>query len=320
MKVLIADDDPVTRKLLKRTLDGWGHETFAVDNGGDAWEVFRTCRVTFVIADWMMPVMDGLELCSKIRSSNAAEYVYLVLLTGNDRKEDIVEGLNAGADDYMTKPFERDELRVRLRVGERILNFEKQISEKNSQLVSLNARLEELANLDPLMEIGNRRSLYETIRRVHHRACRYLHVYGLIMCDIDNFKLYNDTYGHLAGDDALKTVAGSVKQCLRFSDHVFRYGGEEIAIVLPDQDIETSVKVAERVRKNIESLRIEHKGCDKGVLTLSCGVAAFDLEDNDSKWETLLDRADKALYMAKTSGRNRVCSYCNETGALSGPV
>lgn len=320
MKILIADDDPVTRKLLKKTLDGWGHESFAVDNGGDAWEIFRTYRINFAIIDWMMPVMNGLELCSRIRSSNTAEYVYLVLLTGKGRKEDIIAGLDAGADDYITKPFERDELRVRLRVGERILNFEKQISEKNYQLISLNARLEELANLDPLMEIGNRRSLYETMRKVHHQACRYIHVYGLIMCDIDNFKLYNDTYGHLPGDAVLKSVAGCVKNCLRFSDYIFRYGGEEIAIILPDQDMGSSIKVAERVRESVESQQIEHSGCERGVLTVSCGVAAFALDDNDTKWETLLDRADRALYIAKTSGRNRVCSYRKEMGALPDPV
>jgi diguanylate cyclase (GGDEF)-like protein len=312
VKILIADDDPITRKLLKKTLDGWGHETVAVDNGEEAWEIFLAHRINFVIADWMMPGMNGLDLCNRIRSSGATEYVYFVLLTGKDRKEDIIAGLNAGADDYVTKPFERDELRVRLRVGERILNFEKQISEKNSELVSLNIKLEELARLDPLMQIGNRRSLYETIERIHHRACRYVHVYGLIMCDIDNFKLYNDTYGHLGGDGVLRTVANSIKKCLRLSDYVFRYGGEEIVIVLPDQDIETSRNVAERIREEVESLGIKHAVSDKGVLTVSCGVASFDTEEPDSKWEILLERADKALYVAKTSGRNRVCRYRKE--------
>jgi diguanylate cyclase (GGDEF)-like protein len=313
MKILIADDDPITRKLLQKTLDQWGHETLSVDNGQEAWESFLAHRVNFVIADWMMPGMSGLDLCSKIRSSGTTEYVYFILLTGKDRKEDIIAGLDAGADDYVTKPFERDELRVRVRVGERILNSEKQISEKNSELLSLNVKLEELARLDPLMDIGNRRSLYETIERVHHRACRYLHVYGLIMCDIDNFKIYNDTYGHLAGDTVLRTVAKTVKECLRLSDYVFRYGGEEIVIVLPDQDMETSMKVAGRIREQVESLKIDHKGSDKGVLTVSCGVAAFETKEYDSKWETLLERADKALYAAKTSGRNRVCSYLKET-------
>lgn len=314
MKVLIADDDPVTRQFLKKTLDGWGEEAVAVDNGEEAWNAFLTHRPNIVIADWIMPGISGLDLCSRIRSSGTGGYVYFILITGKGKKEDIIAGLDAGADDYVTKPFEPDELRVRLRVGERIVNFEKQIREKNSELISLNAKLEEIARLDPLLEIGNRRSLYETIRRVHHRACRYLHVYGLIMCDIDNFKLYNDTYGHLAGDNVLKSVTNSIKKCLRLSDYVFRYGGEEILIVLPDQDMETSVKAAERIRKAVESLGIEHRGCDKGIVTVSCGVGAFDIRDAGNKWEELLDRADKALYMAKTIGKNVVCSYPEKSG------
>ena len=314
MKILIVEDDPVTRKLLKKSLEGWGHETIAVDSGKKAWESFLAHPVNFIIADWVMPGMDGLDLCSRIRSSEATGYVYFVLLTGKGRKEEIIEGLNAGADDYMTKPFELDELRVRLRVGERILNFERQISQKNRELVSLNSRLEELARLDPLMGIGNRRSLYETIEKVHQRACRYAEVYGIIMCDIDNFKMYNDTYGHLAGDSVLRAVADSGRKCLRISDYVFRYGGEEIVIVLPGQDIDKSVKVARRIKEKVESLRIEHRGCDKGTLTVSCGVAAFDMQDKDGKWETLLERADNALYMAKTSGKNAVC-YCSKNSS-----
>ncbi|MEJ2695565.1 MAG: diguanylate cyclase [Candidatus Sulfobium sp.] len=313
MKILIADDDPLSRKLLEKTLGGWGHETLAVNSGGEAWKTFLSHKVNFIIADWLMPGMNGPDLCSKIRASDSSEYVYFILLTGKGRKEDIIAGLDAGADDYVTKPFEPDELRVRLLVGERILNFEKQISDKNGELVRLNARLEELARLDPLMDIGNRRSLYETIQKVHHRACRSAHVYGLIMCDIDNFKSYNDSYGHLAGDAVLRNVANSIKKCLRISDYVFRYGGEEIVIVLPDQDMGSSVTVAERIRYEVESLRIEHKSRNKGVLTVSCGVAAFDVEGNGSKWETLLECADKALYMAKSSGRNTVCSYPEET-------
>jgi diguanylate cyclase (GGDEF)-like protein len=254
-----------------------------------------------------MPNIDGVALCRKIRSSQDAGYVYFILLTGKDKKEDIIEGLGAGADDYLTKPFDREELQVRVRTGERILNLEKALSEKNRELHMLNIKLEELIRLDPLMNIGNRRSFYETIQRIHHRASRYEHVYGVVMCDIDNFKSYNDTYGHIAGDSVLRSVANAIKQCLRISDDVFRYGGEEIVLVLPDQDLDSCVRVAERIRNNVEALQIEHKVNRHGVVTVSCGAAAFDMANSDGKWESVLELADRALYSAKEAGRNRVC-------------
>ena len=157
------------------------------------------------------------------------------------------------------------------------------------------------------MGIGNRRSFFDMIKKTHHRAKRYEHNYGLIMCDIDNFKSYNDTYGHLQGDSALKQVAVTIKNFLRLSDDVYRYGGEEITIILQDQDIKNTMEVAERVREKIESLQIEHKGSHCGFLTLSSGVTAFTAEDRADSWEPVLNRADKALYVAKSDGKNKVC-------------
>jgi len=301
----------VTRKVLQKTLEDWGHEVYVAESGEDAWELFRKQKLKFVIADWLMPGMDGISLCRKIRASGNSGYVYFILLTGMDKKENIVKGLDAGADDYVVKPFERDELHVRVRTGERILNLEKRLTEKNEKLYRLNLQLEELVRLDPLTEIGNRRSFYETILQVHHRASRYHRPYGIVMCDLDHFKAYNDTYGHLSGDEILKTAAHSIKECLRVSDHVFRYGGEEIVVVLPDQDLESSVAVAERMRQKIEALALEHKGSSHDIVTISCGTAAFDADDPESRWETTLDLADKALYEAKSSGRNKVCLHGN---------
>jgi diguanylate cyclase (GGDEF)-like protein len=253
-----------------------------------------------------MPVMDGVELCRKIRSSKTPGYVYFILLTGKDKKEDIIRGLESGADDYVTKPFIKDELNVRVRAGERILELERELTEKNKQLQLLNSKLEEIAWIDPLMEIGNRRSFYESIRKMHHRGCRYAQGYGIIMCDIDYFKKYNDRYGHIEGDNILKTVADTIKKTLRESDEVFRYGGEEIVMLLPEQDLKDTIAAAERVRKAIEALKIEHKGSEFGFLTVSCGVSAFDINAKDNRWEDMLNRADQALYNAKTRGRNRV--------------
>ncbi len=310
MKILIAEDDLVSRRLLQKTLEGWGYRVFSAENGQEAWEIFQREDLKFIIADWVMPEMDGIALCKKVRSSPARGYVYFILLTGKDKKEDIINGLEAGADDYLAKPFERDELKVRMRAGERIIKLEKELSEKNEKLRLLNVRLEELAGIDPLMGIGNRRSFHNIIEKVHHRASRYSQGYSIIMCDIDNFKSYNDIYGHLSGDAILKKIAAEIKKTVRASDEVFRYGGEEIVVIaIPEQEIDGTVAVAERMRGNVESLSIDHRGSEIGVVTISCGVAAYDGDCEDAKWETVLGRADRALYEAKATGRNRVCAF-----------
>lgn len=306
LSILVVEDDLVCRDLLQHILQGWGHSVLVAKDGEEAVGIIKKENVKFVIADWLMPVMDGLTLCRKVRSLKGTGYVYFILVTSRDRREDIIEGLNAGADDYVIKPLDSDDLRVRIRAGQRILGLEKELTEKNRRLLALNARLEELARIDPLMNIGNRRSFHETMDKVHHRACRYERSYGVIMCDIDNFKAYNDTYGHIAGDSVLRTIADSIKKTLRVSDDIFRYGGEEIVIILAEQNLDTAAIVAQRIRQDIEALRIEHKASERGIITVSCGVSAFDGECGDTRWEPTLERADKALYTAKTRGKNMV--------------
>ena len=313
MLILIAEDDPVSGKLLKRMLESWGHEVLVAVDGEEAWNICQRQKVKFVIADWIMPGMDGLTLCRRIRSSDDAGYIYFILLTGKDKKEDIIAGLDAGADDYVIKPFVRGELKVRVRAGERILNLERELNEQNETLNGLNIKLEELIRRDPLMEIGNRRYFYETIDKVHQQARRYAKGYGIIMCDIDNFKSFNDIYGHMGGDGVLKMVADAIRKSVRASDHVFRYGGEEIVVILTEQDLENSILVADKIRGNIEALDIQHKGASRGIVTISCGAAVFDGSNPDLRWETVLDLADQALYQAKSLGRNQVCSSSEKT-------
>jgi two-component system cell cycle response regulator len=309
MQLLIAEDDIVTRKLLQKTLADWGYETLSADNGKKAYDIFLKENVKFIIADWMMPDMDGITLCRLIRSAKERGYVYFILLTGKGEKEDLINGLAAGADDYVLKPFDRDELRVKVKIGDRILNLEKDLSEKNELLENLNSKLEKLVRHDILMGIGNRLHFYETIEKVHLRGSRYATRYGIIMCDIDQFKAYNDTYGHLAGDNVLKIVADAMKGSIRKSDDIFRYGGEEIVIILPDQDLSSAVTAAQKVKESVEALGIENKKAPNGILTISCGVAAFDSDTADNHWEEMLNLADKALYKAKLEGRNKVCTY-----------
>ncbi len=306
MNILIVEDDPISIKLLQKTLGSWGHIVLTAENGQVAWDIIQRENIKFVIADWLMPVLDGLELCKKIRAESDSGYTYFMLLTGKDKKEDIIRGLEAGADDYVTKPFDWQEIKVRIRTGERILTLEKELVKTNEELLHLNMTLEELACMDPLMGIGNRRNLHNVMDKAHHRACRYEQRYGIIMCDIDLFKAYNDIYGHLQGDQVLQKVAYAIKHALRVSDDVFRYGGEEILVLLPDQDKNSTTLAAERVRKAVESLSIEHKGSEKGTVTISCGVAAFDGECEDIKWTATVERADQAMYRAKSGGRNQV--------------
>jgi diguanylate cyclase (GGDEF)-like protein len=309
MNILVVEDDRISRALLQKTLEEWGYTVIPAENGQEALDLFNEGNVKFIIADWLMPVMDGLTLCRKIRSSSESGYVFFMLLTGRDKKADIIEGLEAGADDYIAKPFDRDELRVRVRAGVRILTLEKELNEKNEKLRKFNVVLEEIAKVDALTDIGNRRSFYESIDKAHHRAGRYSQKYGLIMCDIDHFKSYNDTYGHLEGDRILKIIATTIRNSIRISDEVFRYGGEEFVVILQGQEINGAIDFAERIRKAVESLQLEHKGCSTGILTVSCGIAVFKEADKDKQWDVILNEADKALYSAKSSGRNRVSVF-----------
>ena len=308
MNILIAEDDTVSLRFLQKEIEHLGHTAFPADNGLAAWKIYLKEDINLIIADWIMPDLDGLALCRNIRSSSKAGYAYFILLTAKNRKEDIINGLEAGADDYVTKPLDKEEIRVRIRAAERILDFQRELTEKNTELLKLNAKLQEMACIDVLTGIGNRRSFYAAIEKMHHRACRYGQPYSLILSDIDNFKNYNDTYGHLAGDEILRVVAQTLQNSLRTSDEVFRFGGEELILTLPDQAAEKTLLVAERVRKKIESLRIEHRENPSGIITISSGIAVFNQDCNSTlRWEALIDRADKALYRAKSEGKNRVC-------------
>jgi diguanylate cyclase (GGDEF)-like protein len=319
MKILIAEDDPVSRRLLQRTLEKWEYEVFAVEDGVEAFQVITEEDIGLVITDWMMPRMDGPTLCQKIRQELAESYVYILLLTARGQKEDIVQGLNAGADDYLTKPFDRDELRVRVRAGERLIQLERELIQKNHELQDLNERLSKMALIDPLMGIPNRHKFYHSIDTIHDRKRRYNEQYALVVIDVDRFKSYNDTYGHLSGDKILEEVGKAIRSVLRSSDEAFRYGGEEIVVILPHQGPEDSLKVAERIREKISSLNIDHKLNDPPIVTVSCGVACSHNPSQDADlWEEVLDWADRALYEAKAAGRN--CSKIYEPNSTNAPA
>ncbi|OEU76802.1 MAG: diguanylate cyclase response regulator [Desulfuromonadales bacterium C00003093] len=299
--ILVAEDNPVSRKILEKILVKAGHEVVSAGNGQKALELFNEKFFPIVLTDWMMPKMNGLQLCKAIRKKKSTGYVFIILLTARDSKDDIVKGLEAGADDYLCKPFNHAELLARVNSGIRLLKLEK-------SLKTVNEEIRIMSITDPLTGIYNRGYLTEHLRQEIIRAKRYKHPFSLIICDIDFFKKVNDTYGHQAGDQVLKEFVQSINDLIRNNiDWVARYGGEEFVVVLPETDPENACLVAERLRNTVSGKTIYVRK-KKINITASFGVSGFDpsMPDNNISHESMINRADKHLYQAKQEGRNRV--------------
>lgn len=312
MRVMIAEDDAVARLILTRAVELLGHECLVAVDGAAAWESYRREEVDVVISDWLMPGLDGLELCRRIRRRRGKRYPYFILLSALSERRDFLIGMKAGADDYLTKPLDQDELSVRLLAAERVTSLHRKLAEQNIELKRLNRVVAESARTDPLTGLGNRLRLREDLEELQARVERYGHRYALTLCDVDHFKAYNDRSGHLAGDRVLRAVAAVLARTCRRGDRAYRYGGEEFLVVLPEQDPPRAAIAAERFRHAVEALAIPHPGnVPWGVVTLSAGLAVLDPGEARSCEEVVRD-ADLALYRAKRGGRNRV--------ALSTPV
>jgi two-component system cell cycle response regulator len=289
VKVLVADDSPISRHLLQVSLCSAGYETCLVPDGVEALRVLEQDESPkLVILDWMMPHLDGVEVCRAIKKRVAEPYVYIILLTAKGHQEEINEGLEAGADDYITKPFDLQELKARLRVGKRILE--------------LHERLFAQATHDSLTGLLNRSAILEALQKELIRSVREKNPVAVIMTDLDHFKHVNDTYGHLAGDAVLREAARRLSASLRAYDAVGRYGGEEFLIVAPSCGLAGGAELAERLRESICGLPIDASG-EAIFATMSFGVAATC---SIKKVNQLLSAADEALYAAKKAGRNRV--------------
>ncbi|MBW1736322.1 MAG: diguanylate cyclase [Deltaproteobacteria bacterium] len=299
MKVLIAEDNLVSRRLLETFLRKWGYDIVITSNGREAWEVLQEPEApNLVISDWMMPDMDGLELCRRIREMERAEYIYFIILTSKGKKEDVITGLEAGADDYLIKPFNQDELKYRVKIGERIIELER--------------RILRLASTDSLTEVLNRRAFMERMEQEINRSFRENSPLSLILADIDHFKSVNDRHGHQVGDLVLQRFVSKLTESSRPYDFVGRYGGEEFVICLPGATGTESRTVAERMRKSVEEMKIMLPESSQSVrITASFGVVTLRLELEDSM-DSLIGRADDAMYMAKREGRNRVCAAGEE--------
>jgi diguanylate cyclase (GGDEF)-like protein len=293
---LIAEDDPVSRRLLEVTLRKWGYEVISCPDGTTAWQTLQHPNTpSLAILDWMMPGMDGLQVCREVRQQGAEPYIYVLLLTAKSQKTDIIAGLEAGADDYLTKPFDANELRMRLRAGRRILDLQ-------AELILVREALREQATHDALTHLWNRATIYEILQRELDRVRRTDVTLSLILVDIDYFKRINDTYGHLVGDAVLRETAHCMKTVLRPYDDIGRYGGEEFLLVLPECDTSGAMTLAERLRTTIATKALT---LAEGMtpLTISLGVATSNLAQET---EALISAADAALYRAKNNGRNRV--------------
>ena len=294
-KILIAEDDPVSQRMLQSFLTKWGYEIIAVSSGTEALRILEGPDAPpLAVLDWMMPGMEGPEICREIRKDPERPYTYVLLLTARTQKEDLLKGLEAGADDYLTKPFDVQELRARLHVGRRILDLQ-------HHLLAATDELRFRASHDMLTGIPNRGTILEAVNRERARQIRDGGSFGVILADLDHFKAVNDNHGHLAGDIVLKEAACRMRACVRSYDSVGRYGGEEFLIVVPTGDGNSTAAVAERVRQAISEKPVMTESGPISV-TASLGIAVSI--DRDAK--EVLRSADEALYCAKARGRNRV--------------
>ena len=305
MKILIADDDAVARLLVTRVCQALGHDCLTAADGTAAWDLYLEQAPDVVISDRLMPGMDGVELCRRIRSGGAAT-TYVVLVTGLDSRADASAGMEAGADDYLTKPIDPFQLQLRLVAAQRTTALHQQLASSTAQLQRMNVELTRLSRTDALTGVGNRMRLHEDAARMHAHAERHLRPYAVALCDVDHFKAYNDRYGHLAGDEALRRVAEILATSSRREDAVYRYGGEEFVLLSDDQRLSGAVAAAERCRQAVESPALLHAAAPTmGIVTISVGIAEFRLADHADSDAVLLE-ADDALYRAKRQGRNRV--------------
>jgi len=295
-RVLVAEDDAMFRRILASWLTTWGYAVTMAQDGAEAWAILQQeIRPQILILDWMMPAINGLELCGKVRERNQIPYQYILLATAKDAKQDLVRGLEAGADDYLTKPFDRSELKARLRACNRILTLQ-------DDQIRAHEQLRFQATHDALTGAFNRGEILEMLRRELERGARTRTTTGILMLDIDHFKLINDTYGHLTGDAVLREVTQRVSKAVRSYDSVGRYGGEEFVIVLPGCSREQVDQGAERVRAAVDNGPVWVNDARIAV-TVSIGAAVTTNGAISDK--EILAAADAALYRAKRIGRNR---------------
>jgi len=298
VKILLAEDDPVSRHILSETLRRWGYEVYCAADGEEAWLLLQDPDAPqLAVLDWMMPRLDGIDLCRRIRERSSEPYVYILLLTSKGQKKDIIQGMGAGADDYILKPFDPGELQMRLNAGRRIVRLQ-------ADLLEVRESLRYMATHDSLTGLFNRAEILTRLTAELDRSNRDASGIGLLLVDIDHFKLVNDTLGHVQGDNALIEISARMRSGVRSYDAVGRYGGEEFLIILPGCDTARAAQQAERLRALVADQPVILVP-DSIRLTLSIGVAAKE-NGRIASSNQLVHAADEALYRAKAAGRNQV--------------
>ncbi len=311
--ILIIDDEEIIRNVLKSSLGQEEYIVLTAFDGIDGYEKAVKYNPDLILLDIMMPDIDGYEVLKRLKKDLRTAGIPIIFLTAKVDAEERVAGLEAGAVDYITKPFYSKEVIARIKIHLKIREYEKELLIKNQELqtfsdllLELNTKLEELARKDELMQIWNRRAFNEQIAQTHSYSERYSRPYSLIIADLDHFKNYNDLYGHQQGDVVLQKVAQAINDTCRATDFIARYGGEEIVLILPETDKEGALMIADRIIQAIQDLKILHENNeDFGKVTISAGVSTYHPSTN-LDWPDVVKGADEALYRAKNSGRNTV--------------
>jgi diguanylate cyclase (GGDEF)-like protein len=305
MQVLVVEDSAVYRKLISDHLQAWGFSVTVAEDGAQAAAVLdRPDSPKLVLLDWVLPDIEGTELCQRIREAGSSRpYVYVILLTSKEGRQNMLDALEAGADDYLVKPFDELELKARLLVGKRILDLQ-------DELVQAREAMRHAATHDSLTELLNRGEILAMLQRELERARRDRKPVSIILADIDHFKQVNDTLGHLFGDQALQETARRLRSGLRVYDGIGRYGGEEFLLVLPGCDLEDAMTRGNEVRRVVAGTPVAALDAEKEI-TVSMGVAVSECLGKD-EMEALLSRADAGLYVAKGNGRNRVEHFASQ--------
>ncbi|MHB9096226.1 MAG: GGDEF domain-containing response regulator [Syntrophales bacterium] len=291
MKILIAEDDPTSNLLLKSMLLRWGFDVVTTFNGADAWRILQGEDVPQIaIIDWVMPGMEGLEVCRRIREieKGGDRYTYVVILTGRDDKEDIVVGIGAGADDYIVKPFDKEELKARLNAGQRIIELQTALRIANKKLLSM-------SRLDPLTGASSRSAILEDLDLAMYRSTREKKSLSISLVDIDNLKEMNERSGRAEGDRILQVSVRRINACLRRTDNFGRYGKDEFLIILPGVDLDTGMTICHRIQNAIND--------DSFPITVSQSLAVWD---GKASCEEFIALAEHTFLTTKTDGRNRV--------------
>ncbi len=299
IKVLIAEDNAVSAKILQKNIKDWGYKVVLAKDGKEAWLALQDEEIKLAVLDWMMPEIDGIQLCQKIRENDHQgkdqEYTYIILLTAKDEQKDLIKGFSVGADDYITKPFNQLELKARLKTGKRIIDLQRQLQEQASR--------------DSLTGLWNRKRMFRILDKEINRAQRENLPVAIIMIDIDKFKAINDTHGHHVGDLVLQKIAVLLKNGVRNYDEICRYGGDELLIILPNCNLIKTATIAERLRQSVLEHKITYDSLTLNI-TLSFGGTSTEKLPPDVESEALIMAGDEALLEAKNKGRN--CVVINE--------